>query len=139
MTPADKTKSPRLAALFGGEVMTVKKVDGTEITVKVALVPIRHLDAFINLYANPAELVDFVTHVDGKPVPEGWADQLSDLAVEQICDVAKALNFQRAVTFSEGQIAAGKALAMPIMAKLLGLRDFVQTQVASSIAAVKPS
>lgn len=137
--PATPAKLLRLAALYGGEEITVRKMDGSEIVVKVAIVPIRHLDTFVDLYDKPAELVDFVTHVGGKPVPAGWADCLTDIALEQIREKAKELNFQRAVTWTENQITAGKEMAVPIVKKLTALRSYVQTQFASSAAPASAS
>jgi hypothetical protein len=139
-TPTPATpKLHRLGTLFAGEEINVLKLDGTEIKVKVAHVPIRHLEVFVDLYDKPAELVDFVTHVDGKPVPAGWCDCLTDIAAEQIRAKAKEINFQRAVVWMENQITAGKEMAQPIVAKLTALRSFVLTQASSQAEAAKKS
>lgn len=135
--PASPEKLHRLAALFGGEEIIVKKEDGTDIKVKVGLVPVRHLGTFIDLYDKPAELVDFITHIEGKPVEAGWADCLTDIAVEQIYAKAKELNFSRAVDFGKKEVTAGKEIRMPIATLMMELQSSVLAQALSSLEAAK--
>lgn len=63
------------------------------------------------------------------PVPAGWTDNLSDASVDALYEKAKALNFQRAVDWARGQIAAKKmvsplheaaiAQVMPLLEKII--------------------
>ncbi|MEK7765980.1 MAG: hypothetical protein AAB368_07050 [bacterium] len=45
------------------------------------------------------------------PVPPGWTDNLSDESVDALYELAKKLNFQRAIDWAAGQIAAKKLVA----------------------------
>lgn len=128
-----------MAVLFGGEEITVKKLDGSEVKVKVALVPISRMGMFIDLYDKPHLLAEFVSHVDGKPVEEGWSDQLTHDAVYEIREKAKALNFQNAARFTDEQIAAGKDMITPILEKFATFQRSVREHVASSVSAEKKS
>jgi hypothetical protein len=106
---------PRLARLFGGEDLEVETLAGDKIIVRVAHVPLRHLPTFIELYQNTAELVDFVTHVDGKPVEPGWADSLTDASQRLIHEKAEALNLERALVEARAEINASHKARRPIM------------------------
>lgn len=126
------TPQHRLAALNGYEEITVKKLDGAELKVRVAIVPIRHLGTFVDTFDKPAELAEFICHVDGAPVPEFWADGLTDESVYAIREKAKELNFQRAVTWTEQQIAAGTGVMMPLIEKFLIFQKSVHGHASQS-------
>lgn len=128
------TTQQRLAVLFGGEEITVKKLDGTDVKVKVALVPVSRMGQFIDLYDKPAELVEFVSHVDGKPVDAGWSDSLAHESVYEIREKAKALNFQNAAKFTDKQIEAGKDVVTPLIEKFVTFQKSVHAH-AESLAA----
>lgn len=125
-----KTSHPPLTILFGGEPMTVERIDGSKLSVFVRELPLRHLGTFLSVVEPPALLIELCTYTaagEGEPpegtfpqvapptgywpVPAGWADNLSDDAAERLQQRIEKLNFSRAAKWGKAQIAAKKKIA----------------------------
>lgn len=127
-----KEQNP-LQVLFAGDTVAVRFLNGQKQSVHVRALPLRHLHHVIATYEHKHLFVELCTYTaagrgkapDGQfseipapqklwPVPAGWADNLDDASIEALYQKAEALNFQRAVTWARGQIAAKKNIA-PIL------------------------
>lgn len=132
----------KLTIIFAGEDFAVNLLDDTTVQVRVRAMPVRHLGRLLQLADHEAELLEFVCVTpDGTGLPEdrknwapppaGWADNLSDASHAQLYEAAKRLNFSRAASWAERQIAAkqfsgelalkAEQAIMPIMEKVIGL------------------
>jgi hypothetical protein len=126
-----KKKQNPLNVLFAGEPRTVKLIDGTELRVFVRSLPERplltHFLAVMEFGAPTIELCTYTKAGSGKPplglfpdvrppdglwpVPEGWADNLTDESHEELYELAKTLNFGRAEKLARGRLSAKKKIA----------------------------
>lgn len=147
----------KLSVIFAGEDHVARFIDGgpAATTVRVRAMPARHLARVLQLADKEAELLDFVCFAPvsqpGEPgtntgpsadgngitsaawqrVPEGWADNLTDESHAELYEAAKRLNFSRAATWAERQIAAkqftgelalkAEEALMPMMQQIVGL------------------
>lgn len=128
-----------LAILFAGQESLATLVDGSPVQVYIRAMPQRWLARVIECAEYPASLVELCCYIKAaapagtgalavvegaapaypdipapagyEPVPQGWSDNLSDESVAALYELAKALNFQRAVDWAAGQIAAKKLVA----------------------------
>lgn len=122
-----------LAILFAGHQSTATLIDGSPVTVFVRAMPQRWLARVAACAEFQTALVELCCYVkaesaepraestDSHPeipppagyaaVPEGWTDNLSDESVGRLYEEAKLLNFQRAIDWAAGQIAAKKLVA----------------------------
>jgi hypothetical protein len=117
--------------LFGGQGATVRFLNGKEERVFVRSLPERplltHFLAVMEFGAPTIELCTYtkagtgaapsglfpdVRSPDGYwPVPEGWADNLSDESHAELYELAKQLNFGRAERLAQGRLSAKKQMA----------------------------
>jgi hypothetical protein len=162
-----------LSILFAGELATVTLIDASTRSVWVRALPQRHLHHVIAAAEWPHALVELCTYfqaetLDGAlaadlpppaaslpppagyvPVPLGWTDNLTDDSVAALHALATKLNFTRAATWAQSQIAAKKAVAplheaalsqvMPLVDRVLKpLLDKLERS-SNSTSAVPPS
>ena len=119
----------KTAIIFAGETITVTLRDQRSVTVRVRAMPARQLGRVLQLCTDEAallELVCLIPAVEGdtplpgmagwQPVPENWADNLTDEAHLALLEAAKRLNFTRAAAWGERQIEA-KQFQAPLLLK----------------------
>lgn len=102
---------PSFSVIFAGEDRSIKFLDGTQATIRVRAMPVRHLGRVLQLADREAELLDFVCYLPREgggydAVPEGWADNLSPESHLELYEAAKRLNFSNAVAWADRQITA---------------------------------
>jgi hypothetical protein len=135
------TTPTKLSIIFSGEDLTATLLDNTSTPVRVRAMPARHLGRVLQLADKEAELLEFVclipsTSPEGevisgwRAVPPGWADNLGDGSHATLYEAAKRLNFSRAATWAERQIAAkqfsgelalkAEEVLMPLMEQIVG-------------------
>lgn len=142
--------------LFAGESLAVTLIDKTSATVRVRTMPARHLMELLDLFdvGREAELLQkCVQRATGgggfENVDETFVDSLADESHLALVEKAKALNFQRAVSYGERQIANGQALSemkkriagammTPIREELTSLMSSLTTQLSQAAAGKKP-
>lgn len=126
-----------LAILFAGHEAAATLVNGSKVAVFIRAMPQRWLARVVECAEFETALVELCTYlpepaepptdrIDEKPkvaypdipapagyaaVPLGWSDNLSDDSVDFLYEQAKQLNFQRAIDWAAGQIAAKKLVA----------------------------
>jgi hypothetical protein len=123
-----------LSILFAGEAAVASYIDGTsDSRIFIRALPQRWLGRVIECCEFKHALVELCAYhkaedaaekFDGDPaypditppagyaaVPQGWTDNLTDECVDRLYELAQKLNFQRAATWAEGQIAAKKLVA----------------------------
>ncbi len=150
------TSTPSTTLLFAGESLSVTLIDKTTETVRVRAMPARHLMELLDLFdvGREAELlqkcVQRATGGNGwQPIDEAFVDNLEDESHLALVEKAKALNFQRAVSYGERQIANGQALqemkkriagAMmtPIREELTSLMSSLTSQLSQAAAGKQP-
>jgi hypothetical protein len=127
-----KTENP-LQILFAGDTIVARYLDGSTQPVHVRALPLRHLHHVFSTYEHKHLFIELCCYTKpGKgrapaglfpdvpvpaklwPVPAGWSENLADESIEELFRKAESLNFQRAVTWAKGQIAAKKMIA-PLM------------------------
>ncbi len=115
----------KLSIIFAGEDILAELLTkdgeqvGEKVHVRVRAMPARHLGRVLQLADKEAELLDFVCQIvclisaDGEitgrvyqAAEPGWADNLTDKSHTALYEAAKRLNFSRAATWAERQIAA---------------------------------
>jgi hypothetical protein len=144
------TSTPSTTLLFAGESLSVTLIDKTSATVRVRTMEL--LDLFD--VGREAELLEKCVQV--ATGGNGWAavdanfvDNLSEESHLALVEKAKALNFQRAVSYGERQIANGQALqemkkriagAMmtPIREELTSLMSSLTSQLSQAAAGKQP-
>ena len=118
-----------LSILFAGETFDGRDadhpqatlIDGTNVTVRVRLMPQRHLIPLLDYFdlGREADLIERCTQVgtphDGQPVTwesadAAFVDSLDDASHNRLREAAERLNFTRAVSAAERQIATGTGL-----------------------------
>jgi hypothetical protein len=146
-------KQNPLSILFGGQGASAKLIDGTKVNVFVRALPQLYLHHVLSCAEHKHLLIELCTYfaVDQKakkaapigdplcpeivppagfrPVPMGWNQNLSDASIDELYELAKKLNFQRAADWAKGQIAAKKLVAplyemtvsqvMPVVNKIM--------------------
>jgi hypothetical protein len=156
MTPETLPSSTLLAR---GEIVTVVLLDGTAAQVKVRLLPVRHLNRYLDLRdtARESEMLEFVVLCAAADsalsftagATAEFVDSLSDESHAQLVEIADKLNFARAVSQAERQIATGNALLelkqriaatmmAPVEQALRSLTQSLTTQALSAAATKKP-
>lgn len=114
--------------LFAGETATARLTDGTAVPVRVRLVPVRSLLTLLDLFdaGREAELIAAAVERSAStdtaapvwvPVDAPFVDSLADESHLALVEQIKALNFTRAVSYAERQIASGSAL-LPLKQRL---------------------
>jgi hypothetical protein len=161
---------PSSTLLAGGEITNVTLNTGATVPVLVRLLPARHLNRFLDLrdVGHESEMLEFTVrrrlHEPGAEPrwetidtakPEEMArqaafvDSLTDESHERLIEIADKLNFERAVSQAERQIAKGNALLplkqriaatmlAPVEASLRSLIQSLTTQALSAAAGKKP-
>jgi hypothetical protein len=128
-------KSPH-STLFAGTVLDghdmtrglVVLRDGSCPVVRVRELPARHHLEILDLFqvGREADLiqrcVEIGTPAEGgtftwAPATDAWVDSLDDLSHQRLVALCEELNFQRAITTAERQIARGQTLS-PLMQKM---------------------
>lgn len=169
-----------LGVLFAGRTIGATLIDGSPITIHVRALPQRFLVRVLECAEFNHALVELCCYLSGKdvvqddekpapmfpdipapagmvPLPQGFCDNLSDASVQALYAVAQELNFQRAVDWAKGQIAAKKLVApvheaamaqvlplmdkvmAPLLAKLDALSNSMRSAPSSSAAPANPS
>lgn len=130
-----KHKNP-LSILFAGEKAPVDYIDPKAAAklklpreVFVRALPLEHLHYVLTTYEHKHLFVQLCTYTRGAgkaghalypeipsptgycPVPAGWTLNLDDASIERLYELAERLNFQRAIAWAKGQIAAKKNIA----------------------------
>lgn len=161
---------PSSTLLAKGEIVAVGLNSGATVDVKVRLLPARHLNAFLDLrdIGKEAALLEMVLQRNLAPAGEParfevidpkdakqvaakaeFVDDLNDFAVAQLIEIADKLNFARAVSQAERQIAMGTALLplkkkvaetmmQPVEQVLQSLTSSLISQLSAAAASKKP-
>lgn len=154
--------------LFAGELFDGRDADHPLITftdgrppdpVRVRMLPARHLTTpgtgYLDLrdIGRESEMLELVLQrLDGaewKPVDAAWIDALADESHVRLLEAADQLNFTRAVSQAERQIATGTALLplkkrlaetmlAPTKQALESWTSSLTTQIASALGAKQP-
>lgn len=122
MNTESKNLSPT-TLLFRGVTTPVKLVDATSISVRIWILPVRHLLELVDLFGvgKEAELISRCVQrvVPPADAAQPWTyealdantiDNLSDESHARLVATITELNFKRAVSNAERQIASGQAL-----------------------------
>lgn len=168
-----QTNIPSSTLLFAGETLGVTLLDGSTLSVRVRALPARHLNGYLDLrdVGREADLLATVVQISEdlgqktensspssvapssvfpgwSPVDAAFVDNLSDESHAALIALADKLNFSRAVSQAERQIATGTSLlplknriAAAMMAPLeQGLRLLISsatTQITKAAAGTK--
>jgi hypothetical protein len=124
-----------LSILFGGLAARAVLIDGTKVDVFVRALPQCYLHLVLTCAEHKHLLIELCTYFKTEksakksapvgapfapdvvapagyvPVPMGWNQNLSDASIDELYELAKHLNFQRAADWAKGQIAAKKMVA----------------------------
>lgn len=168
-----------LGTLFAGRTLVVQLIDAQPLTIHVRALPQRFLVRVLECAEFNHALIELCCYLPAKdvegqelaapmfpdipapagmvPLPQGFCDNLSDESVQTLYAVAQELNFQRAVDWAKGQIAAKKLVApvheaamaqvmplldkvmAPLLAKLDALSNSMRSAPSSSAAPAKTS
>ncbi len=145
------TQPSKLSIIFAGEDRCATFIAGgpAATSVRVRAMPARHLARVLQLADLEAELLDLVCFLPREgggfdPVESGWSDNLTDASHAELYEAAKRLNFSRAATWAERQIAAKKftgELALkaeeaitPLLKQMIGLLGSLSKPSASPAA-----
>ena len=143
-----------LAILFGGENITAKLVDGSEIPCFARAMPQRAMGEILARAEDQSALVEFCTYIQGdpdpaapparirapqglQPVPIGWADNLTAESFFALHEAATRLNFTTAVTWAKGQIAAKKTTGPVFEATIRQITPMVDRMIQPLLAQIK--
>lgn len=153
-TDPKKMKPNPLRILFAGESAQATLLDGSRLDVWVRALPQMHMGEVVRAAEHQHHLVELCCylrtedlpqehtrentqcpHIDPPAgygaVPAGWAQNLEDESFDRIYELARRLNFSRAVTWGERQIAAKKAIAPLQRATIEQVAPLVEAVVAS--------
>lgn len=153
-----------LSILYAGRSVTARLLDGRELTLAVRALPQRFLVRVLETAEFNHALVELCSYLPKDhelaqavaapmfpdipapaglvPLPQGFCDNLDDASIAALYDAAKALNFQRAVDWAQGQIAAKKLVApvhQAVMAQVMPLVDNVLQPLLRKLDALSSS
>jgi hypothetical protein len=119
---AKKQPQPKLskaqtqtAAVMGGATVTVSKWDGTTQEVFVRSLYLRQLIEFAECAEDDLAVIQLTTQLAvGKGDEPGTLDLLTDESIAQLAEVAKELNFERAVSWMKRRILTAEETAAAI-------------------------
>lgn len=119
------TEPTPLSVVLGGEALQATLMDGTTVRVFIRALPVRRLQEVLTHAVDEPALIEATAHLVGDddltktPVPQGWADGLTDDSHNALADAARRQNFTRAANWAERQIAANQTL-LPLLQKIAG-------------------
>lgn len=142
-----------LDILFAGRPARAQLLDGSRVACFVRELPDRYLGLVLEHCENRSALIELCTYLEGdpaaaphypafpqvlppkgyRPVPAGWADNLTDDTLAQLGALAEKLNFSRAATKGEALIAAKQRIAPLYQATINQVIPLVQSMVASAM------
>jgi hypothetical protein len=149
--------SPKLSTVFAGTIFDgstqdrplIKNVVGELFIARVRAMPVRHLGEVFKRCTDEASLIEFTTSVasvdsagtitEWIPASADWVDALSDDSHVLLYDSAQELNFSRAASWGERQIAAKKAQAPVLAMADRELSPHVQQMIASLLSSLPRS
>jgi len=114
--------------LFAGEEKEVELIDHSKVRVLVRELPLKFLGDFLGVAETQHQVIEMCTYLEGEsrgdgafpripppvgyaPVPAGWDQNLTEASFYELYDIACRLNFSKAATWAQRQIAAKKKVA----------------------------
>lgn len=150
---------PPSTILYAGEIETARLNDGTEVKVRVVIVPVRHRLEMFNLFetSKKADVLERSVQINHgteektnwQPVTKDWVDSLDDASTKKLFKLSELLNFQNAIDEAEDVIAVGNKLlpmqqrfaatAMkPIKDEITSWMSSLTSQFTAALAEKKP-
>jgi hypothetical protein len=151
-----------LSILFAGETFAAKLIDDSLVRVFVRALPQQFLGDFLAVAEQQHLVVELCCYLKAprgaaakrrgaeaapvippphgmKPVPPGWAQNLSDESFEELYAAACRLNFTRAASWGQRQIAAKKQVAPIQQAVMEQVAPLVEKMVTTLLQRFAPS
>lgn len=153
------TPIPPHTLLFAAESASARLVDGTDVPVRVVIVPVRRRLELFDYFERTRrpEILQAVVQLnygepgktDWRPATPEWIDGLDSVSFETLYEIAHRLNFQNAIAEAERVIAMGNQLLPmqqrfaatainPLKEELTSLMSSLTAKFTAALPATKP-